>query len=262
MLNGTNRPSKVLVINFLRTVGVDDRTREEWEAAWDRVAFSTFSSRDSTGRPDVTDGATVERSSEDVIYEVAADVVDIVRAVATHIRDDILRDLTQVVSDARAAFAEIDNLRQSARDATAQAKQSAAEIVERALREAENIKKNAKSDYQASIPSLLDTPTPTIFSPSNSILMPGATSLPPTPKGVSDKRPPTTDSSKQSPLELKIGDRVNHDKYGSGTVRAREGVGSRATAIIDFDEAGPVKLMLIAGVPLTKSDKEDSEPPF
>lgn len=181
MLNGTNRPSKVLVANFLRTVGVDDRAREEWKGAWDRVAYATSSSRDSTVRSDLADDASVEQySSEDVIYEVAADVVDIVRAVATRIRDDVLRDLTQVVSDARAAFAEIDNLLQSARDATAQAKQSATEIVKRALREAEDIKKNAKSTDSMSIPSLLDIPAPTGFSPSNSVPMLGATSLSPT----------------------------------------------------------------------------------
>lgn len=82
-------------------------------------------------------------------------------------------------------------------------------------------------------------------------------------KGASDKRPLTMDSKKQPPLKLKIGDRVKHDKYGFGTVTAQDGDGPRATATIDFDDHGSVRLMLIAGVPLTKSDKsEDFEPPF
>jgi hypothetical protein len=205
------------------------------------------------------------------------------------------------VSDARAAFAEIDNLLQLARDSTALAKQSATEIVKRALREAEEIKKNAESTDSMFTPSLLDISTPTRSSPSNSVPMPGATSLSPTynlgssspsvgkpqvvdvsqvtarppvgtsekralmpeSKGASDNRPPTTDSKKQSPLKLEIGDRVKHDKYGFGTVTAQDGAGPRATATIDFGDKGAVKLMLIAGVPLTKSDKsEDSEPPF
>ena len=48
------------------------------------------------------------------------------------------------------------------------------------------------------------------------------------------------------------GDRVNHDKYGLGTVVASDGVGVRATVTIDFGSAGTVRLMLIGGVPLQK----------
>ncbi|GAB3447812.1 DNA helicase PcrA [Actinophytocola sediminis] len=53
-------------------------------------------------------------------------------------------------------------------------------------------------------------------------------------------------------LALSPGDRVNHDKYGLGTVMATEGVGPRATATIDFGTAGTVRLLLIGSVPLVK----------
>ena len=53
-------------------------------------------------------------------------------------------------------------------------------------------------------------------------------------------------------LELAVGNRVSHDKYGLGTVVAVDGVGPRATATIDFGTAGKVRLMLIGGVPMTK----------
>jgi ATP-dependent DNA helicase UvrD/PcrA len=53
-------------------------------------------------------------------------------------------------------------------------------------------------------------------------------------------------------LSLEVGDRVNHDKYGLGTVVATDGAGGRATATIDFGSAGTIRLMLIGGVPLVK----------
>ncbi|MDQ4104452.1 MAG: UvrD-helicase domain-containing protein, partial [Actinomycetota bacterium] len=53
-------------------------------------------------------------------------------------------------------------------------------------------------------------------------------------------------------LSLDVGDRVNHDKYGLGTVVATDGSGPRATATIDFGSSGTVRLMLIGGVPLVK----------
>jgi DNA helicase-2/ATP-dependent DNA helicase PcrA len=53
-------------------------------------------------------------------------------------------------------------------------------------------------------------------------------------------------------IKLEIGDRVNHDKYGLGTVVATEGTGPRATATIDFGAAGTVRLMLIGSVPMVK----------
>ena len=39
-------------------------------------------------------------------------------------------------------------------------------------------------------------------------------------------------------ISLDVGDRVNHDKYGLGTVIASDGVGPRATVTIDFGSAG------------------------
>ncbi len=53
-------------------------------------------------------------------------------------------------------------------------------------------------------------------------------------------------------ISLEVGDRVNHDKYGLGTVTASDGAGVRATVTIDFGSAGTVRLMLIGGVPLQK----------
>ncbi|MGQ0482789.1 MAG: DNA helicase PcrA [Pseudonocardia sp.] len=53
-------------------------------------------------------------------------------------------------------------------------------------------------------------------------------------------------------VNLEVGDRVSHDKYGLGTVVACDGVGPRANVTIDFGSAGTVRLMLIGGVPLTK----------
>jgi DNA helicase II / ATP-dependent DNA helicase PcrA len=53
-------------------------------------------------------------------------------------------------------------------------------------------------------------------------------------------------------LSLAVGDRVNHDKYGLGTVVATDGAGPRATATIDFGTAGTIRLMLIGSVPLVK----------
>ena len=38
-------------------------------------------------------------------------------------------------------------------------------------------------------------------------------------------------------LHLEVGDRVNHDKYGLGTVVASDGAGARATVTIDFGSA-------------------------
>jgi len=53
-------------------------------------------------------------------------------------------------------------------------------------------------------------------------------------------------------ISLDVGDRVNHDKYGLGTVVASDGAGVKATVLIDFGSAGNVRLMLIGGVPLQK----------
>ena len=53
-------------------------------------------------------------------------------------------------------------------------------------------------------------------------------------------------------LDLAVGDRVNHDKYGLGTVISCDGVGPRATVSIDFGSKGTVRLMLLGGVPMEK----------
>jgi DNA helicase II / ATP-dependent DNA helicase PcrA len=74
------------------------------------------------------------------------------------------------------------------------------------------------------------------------------------------RRPTATDRgtwnvpqrSLQSTISLDVGDRVNHDKYGLGTVIASDGAGVRATVTIDFGSSGTVRLMLIGGVPLQK----------
>lgn len=64
------------------------------------------------------------------------------------------------------------------------------------------------------------------------------------------RRGPTLGS--RPALELAVGDRVSHDKYGLGKVLVVDGVGQRATATIDFGASGKVRLMLIGGVPMTK----------
>lgn len=53
-------------------------------------------------------------------------------------------------------------------------------------------------------------------------------------------------------LQLVVGDRVNHDKYGLGTVQEVTMVGSAATATIDFGSSGTVRLMLLPGLPMEK----------
>src|SRR5699024_7611730 len=61
-----------------------------------------------------------------------------------------------------------------------------------------------------------------------------------------------TKTTRNKELDLAVGDRVNHDKYGLGTVLAADGSGPRATVTIDFGSAGKVRLMLIGGVPMEK----------
>ncbi|MDK8797139.1 DNA helicase PcrA [Corynebacterium sp. MSK044] len=53
-------------------------------------------------------------------------------------------------------------------------------------------------------------------------------------------------------LDLAKGDRVNHAKYGLGTVMSVDGSGARETVTIDFGSSGTVRLMLIGGVPMEK----------
>lgn len=58
--------------------------------------------------------------------------------------------------------------------------------------------------------------------------------------------------SKNKQLDLVVGDRVNHAKYGLGTVIAADGSGLRSTVTIDFGSAGKVRLMLVGGLPMEK----------
>lgn len=74
--------------------------------------------------------------------------------------------------------------------------------------------------------------------------------------GGSYRKPKTPRSSRSSTpaanLYLEVGDKVNHDKYGLGTVQSVDGSGPHTSVTIDFGSAGTVKLMLIGGVPLEK----------
>ncbi|MEX3516711.1 DNA helicase PcrA [Corynebacterium camporealensis] len=62
----------------------------------------------------------------------------------------------------------------------------------------------------------------------------------------------STSSSNNKQLNLVVGDRVNHAKYGLGTVIDAAGSGSRATVTVDFGTSGKVRLMLIGGLPMEK----------
>jgi DNA helicase-2/ATP-dependent DNA helicase PcrA len=53
-------------------------------------------------------------------------------------------------------------------------------------------------------------------------------------------------------LQLAVGDRVSHDKYGLGTVKEVAGSGPTTQVLIDFGTSGTVRLMLIGGVPMVK----------
>ncbi|QNQ89859.1 DNA helicase PcrA [Corynebacterium poyangense] len=60
----------------------------------------------------------------------------------------------------------------------------------------------------------------------------------------------TRGSGKQ--LRLAVGDRVNHEKYGLGTVLEVRGTGPTTTVKIDFRSSGTINLMLIGGLPMEK----------
>lgn len=68
------------------------------------------------------------------------------------------------------------------------------------------------------------------------------------------KRPsiPAAPKLNTSDLVLSVGDKVNHAKYGLGTVMVVDAVGKHNTVTIDFGSAGTVRLMLIGGVPMEK----------
>ena len=53
-------------------------------------------------------------------------------------------------------------------------------------------------------------------------------------------------------IELVVGDRVNHDKFGLGVVVAVNGVGDRADATIDFGTGVGEKRLLLRYSPVTK----------
>ena len=65
-------------------------------------------------------------------------------------------------------------------------------------------------------------------------------------------KPTATSMPKNNNLNLAVGDRVNHAKYGLGTVIETSGSGKRATVTVDFGSSGKVRLMLIGGVPMEK----------
>lgn len=69
---------------------------------------------------------------------------------------------------------------------------------------------------------------------------------------TSSSRATESSGNKNKKLDLVVGDRVNHDKYGLGTVIAADGSGMRATVTIDFGSAGKVRLMLVGGLPMEK----------
>ncbi|MDO4685948.1 MAG: DNA helicase PcrA [Corynebacterium sp.] len=59
-------------------------------------------------------------------------------------------------------------------------------------------------------------------------------------------------NSRGKTLVLAVGDRVNHEKYGLGTVIESHGGGSTATVTIDFGSAGKVRLIPYGGLPIEK----------
>ncbi|MCF6787391.1 UvrD-helicase domain-containing protein [Corynebacterium sp. MC-04] len=64
----------------------------------------------------------------------------------------------------------------------------------------------------------------------------------------SDRRSGTPASA----LHLEVGDQVNHDKYGLGTVESVSGLGKHTSVVINFGKEGTVRLMLIGNVPMEK----------
>lgn len=80
----------------------------------------------------------------------------------------------------------------------------------------------------------------------------GSRSAASSPSQRSRKSVSATSMPKNNHLNLVVGDRVNHAKYGLGTVIEASGTGARATVTVDFGSAGKVRLMLIGGVPMEK----------
>ncbi|MGL6233906.1 MAG: UvrD-helicase domain-containing protein [Segniliparus sp.] len=84
----------------------------------------------------------------------------------------------------------------------------------------------------------------------------GSVSAPRADSAVSFRKQPVERGPRARPNlrheSFEVGDRVNHDKYGLGTVTASSGHGQAATVTVDFGSGGTVKLMLIGGVPMSK----------
>lgn len=81
----------------------------------------------------------------------------------------------------------------------------------------------------------------------------GFSSGPPArPRRPTRRRSPKGSSLGSSNLHLEVGDRVNHEKYGLGTVVEANTAGAHETVMIDFGSSGTVRLMLIGNVPLEK----------
>ncbi|GAB3939034.1 DNA helicase PcrA [Corynebacterium tapiri] len=77
----------------------------------------------------------------------------------------------------------------------------------------------------------------------------------PRPVGTSGTKPRRTSmptAATGPALKVDVGDKVNHQKYGLGTVTATSMVGDKLTATIDFGRDGTVRLMLLPGTPLEK----------
>lgn len=72
------------------------------------------------------------------------------------------------------------------------------------------------------------------------------------PRSPASAGPAVPKKAKNNDLQLAVGDKVNHAKYGLGTVLSSDGSGARATVTIDFGASGKVRLMLIGGLPMEK----------
>ena len=66
------------------------------------------------------------------------------------------------------------------------------------------------------------------------------------------KKPASSQSVPASSLKLAVGDMVNHEKYGVGTVKEVTGLGKHTTVTIDFGSNGTIRLMLIGNIPMEK----------
>jgi len=296
MLKGDGRPSRSPLENLLQVLDLHEEIRRTWIEAWGRIAVARADPAVRAVMPEVGEDGRV--ASEDVIYEIVADIVDIAKAVAMQIVEDVGNELRDVVFRAQAdlsdARSQIDVASKEHLIAVAQAKREAEEILKRARGEAADIVRSSRTSGPMIDESILrdsgrlniSGPSPTDFSirPISPALYSISAQSAPTgksqtpsveePKKKVAKSPATSaaqDQKKQSPMpesdakppppKLTVGDRVRHDKYGMGTVTLMEGEGPRATVTIEFDETGSTRLMLIGGVPLKRVEGHDAEEP-